>query len=59
MVNHNFLFLFDLCIIQAEPAKKRKRKVQFDQAETEEKTIDMDDLDDILKEALKKTPYSG
>ena len=28
-------------MIQAEPAKKRKRKVQFDQPETEEKTINM------------------
>ena len=43
---------------QAEPAKKRKRKVQFDQTETE-KTINMDDLDDILKEALKQPPHPG
>ena len=46
-------------MMQAEPAKKRKRKVQFDQTETEEKTINTDDLDDILKEALKKPPHPG
>ena len=47
--------MFNLFMKQAEPTRKKKRKVQFETA-TEQRNVNMEVLDDIPKETPRQPP---